>query len=81
MTPAHFDLLLRDVHLATMRGDGAPYGEVRDGAVGIRAGMIAWVGRRADLPRDFAASRIVECDGAWLTPGIDRLPHPSRLRG
>ena len=70
MTPAHFDLLLLDVHLATMRSDGPPYGEVRDGAVGIRADTIAWVGRRADLPRDVSASRTVECGGAWLTPGL-----------
>ncbi|MEO8751885.1 MAG: imidazolonepropionase [Casimicrobiaceae bacterium] len=70
MTPARFDLLLLDVHLATMRSDGPPYGEVRDGAVGIRAGTMAWVGRRADLPRDVGASRVVECNGGWLTPGL-----------
>ena len=70
MIPKHFDLLLIDVHLATMRADGPPYGELRDGAVGVRGGTIAWVGRRSDLPRDVGASHLVECGGAWLTPGL-----------
>jgi len=70
MISASFDLLLVDVHLATMRPGGAPYGELRDGAVGVRGDRIAWVGRRTDLPRDVGAARLVECGGAWLTPGL-----------
>ncbi len=70
MIPAHFDLLLVDAHLATMRAGGTPYGELRDGAVGVSGGTIAWVGRRSDLPRDVGASRLVDCGGAWLTPGL-----------
>jgi len=70
MIPASFDLLLVDVHLATMRPGGAPYGELRDGAVGVRGDRIAWVGRRPDLPRNVGAARLVECGGAWLTPGL-----------
>jgi imidazolonepropionase len=70
MILAHFDLLLVDAHLATMRAGGTPYGELRDGAVGVSGGTIAWVGRRSDLPRDVGASRLVDCGGAWLTPGL-----------
>ena len=70
MIPSHFDLLLVDAHLATMRPDGPPYGGLRDGAVGISGSSIAWVGRRADLPRQVGTSRLVECEGAWLTPGL-----------
>ena len=70
MIPASFDLLLVDVHLATMRAGGPRYGEVHDGAVGVRGDRIAWVGRRTDLPRNVGASRLVECGGAWLTPGL-----------
>ena len=70
MIPAHFDLLLVAAHLATMRAGGTPYGELRDGAVGLSGGTIAWVGRRSDLPRDVGASRLVDCGGAWLTPGL-----------
>ena len=70
MTPAGFDLLLVGAHLATMRGDGVPYGAVRDGAVGIDGDRIAWVGRAADVPRDVAARRTQDCGGRWLTPGL-----------
>jgi imidazolonepropionase len=70
MMPAAFDLLLVGAHLATMRGDGAPYGAVRDGAVGITGGRIAWVGRATDVPRDAAARLTLDCGGRWLTPGL-----------
>jgi len=70
MMPAAFDLLLTGAHLATMRGDGVPYGAVRDGAVGIDGDRIAWVGRAADLPRDMVARRTLDCCGRWLTPGL-----------
>ena len=70
MTPAEFDLLLVDAQLATMRDDGERYGVVRDGAVGLRGGVIAWVGRASDLPRDLAARRTLDCGGRWLTPGL-----------
>ena len=70
MTPAQFDLLLVDAHLATMRSDGGPYGAVRDGAIGIRGDTIAWVGRASDLPRDVVARDTKVCGGRWLTPGL-----------
>jgi imidazolonepropionase len=69
MTPASFDLLLVDAHLATMRGD-EPYGILRDGAVGICGEAVSWVGRAADLPRDVPAAVTLRCAGAWLTPGL-----------
>ena len=71
MTAAAFDLLLVDANVATMRnGDRTPYGAVRDGALGIRGGVIAWVGRAADLPRDVTAKETLRCGGRWLTPGL-----------
>ena len=70
MTPAGFDLLLRDAQLATMRDGGVPYGAVRDGAVGISGDVIAWVGRASDIPRDCPARRTLRCGGRWLTPGL-----------
>ena len=65
-----YDLLLVDAHVATMQAGGAPYGVLRDGAVGIVGDRIAWLGRRADLPRDIPAAQTVRCGGAWLTPGL-----------
>jgi len=66
------DLLVTGGHLATMAKGGAPYGAVRDGAVAVAGGRIAWVGPRAELParfRDDAAAR-VDVAGRWVTPGL-----------
>jgi imidazolonepropionase len=59
------DTLFSNLHLATMVGG---YGEQRDGAVLVRDGRIAWVGPRAQAPREAAA--IVDGGGCWLTPGL-----------
>lgn len=71
MSPSdhHWDALWLNVHLATMNApDG--YGEIRDGAVAVRQGRIAWVGKRADLPRAARPPREHDGGGAWLTPGL-----------
>jgi imidazolonepropionase len=54
-----------NVHLATMAGG---YGELRDGAVRVENGRIVRVGPRAAVPVDGAA--VVDCGGAWMTPGL-----------
>jgi cytosine/adenosine deaminase-related metal-dependent hydrolase len=41
------ELLLTNAAVATM-ADDCPFGLVRDGAVGIENGKIAWMGRAAD---------------------------------
>jgi imidazolonepropionase len=63
------DLIVVNVALATMES-GAPYGAMRDGAVAVRNGKIAWLGPRSARPRTLRAA--VELDGAgcWLTPGL-----------
>jgi imidazolonepropionase len=69
MTPAQVDLLLEDVHLATL-ADAAGYGIVRDAAVGIVGDRIAWLGRARDLPTDIRTTKRVSCAGRWATPGL-----------
>jgi imidazolonepropionase len=73
---APMDLLITNVHLATMRDDrgsdigaggGNGYGELRDGALAVRDGVIAWIGAAADAP---AAARVVDGASGWLTPGL-----------
>ena len=64
-----FDLLITGAHLATMAGDG-PYGEIRNGAIGVRGATIAWVGPQSDLPRDASAQQSLDVHGAWITPGL-----------
>ena len=43
-----WDSLWVNAHLATMEGEG--YGVIRDGALAVRHGRIAWVGPRQSLP-------------------------------
>ncbi len=68
-TALQFDVLVTGVHVATMTGTDA-YGAIRDGAVGIADGTIAWVGRRDALPGDAAAKLELDGGGGWLTPGL-----------
>ncbi|HEX8479951.1 MAG TPA: imidazolonepropionase [Telluria sp.] len=58
------DALFTNAHLASMAGG---YGEVHDGAVGVSAGRIVFVGARANAP---AADVVHDCAGRWLTPGL-----------
>ena len=67
MSGSDFDLVIRNAHLATMAG-AAPYGAIRDGAVGIAGDRIAWVGAARDLPG--GAARTLDAGGRWLTPGL-----------
>ncbi|MES2296501.1 MAG: imidazolonepropionase [Pseudomonadota bacterium] len=62
---AKLDALFTNVHLATM-ADG--YGQLRDGAIGVKDGRIAWIGPRAQAPQ--GAPLVHDCAGRWLTPGL-----------
>ena len=68
-TAPAWDLLLSNVHLATL-ADGNGYGEIRDGAIAVQDGRIAWLGRRADLPAGYRARNEQDGAGCWLTPGL-----------
>ena len=67
-----FDTLYLNANLATMRQGSVPYGAIRDGAIGITEGKIAWVGARADLPgnAEAIATEIHDAERAWITPGL-----------
>jgi imidazolonepropionase len=62
---ARWDALYTKVNLATM-ADG--YGELRDAAIAVQDGRIAWLGLRSELPQ--GARETHDCGGAWLTPGL-----------
>ena len=72
MTGSEWDELWVDVHLATMAPGGAPYGRTDDGALAVKGGRIAWVGRRGELEAAPAklAQAVHEGGGGWLTPGL-----------
>src|SRR5206468_7998151 len=69
MTTTRFDLILDDVHAATLR-DASGYGTIRDAAIGVRGDRIAWIGPARDLTRSATAARRVSCAGTWATPGL-----------
>jgi imidazolonepropionase len=63
-----FDLLLLNGTVATMDGD-TPFGLVREGAVGIAGGRIAWIGPTAQAPAD-GAGAVRDLGGKVVTPGL-----------
>lgn len=65
-----FDGLIVGAHLATLDA-AAGYGEIHDGALGWRDGLLAYVGPRAQLPGDAQAlaREVIEASG-WITPGL-----------
>jgi imidazolonepropionase len=71
LNAAKIDAVWVNVHLATMAETG-PYGMVKDGAVAIDGGKIAWVGKRIDLPADMEsrAARVHDGRNGWITPGF-----------
>lgn len=67
-----WDGLWIDAHVATMLPGGAPYGAIRDAALAVQDGRIAWIGPAAELPGvpEGLALRVHRCAGAWITPGL-----------
>lgn len=67
-----WDGLITHARVATLAGDGVPYGAIEDAAVGWRDGRICHVGPMADLPAAPATLCATPTDarGAWLTPAL-----------
>jgi len=67
---AKWDLLVTNVHLATMvDANLGHYGEVRDGAIAVKDGRIAWLGVASEADPAQAAE-VHDGAGCWLTPGL-----------
>jgi imidazolonepropionase len=64
-----WDVLFTNVHLATMADDEG-YGEIRDAAIAVKDGRIAWLGPQADMPQGAQAVTVHDGGGSWLTPGL-----------
>ena len=63
-------ILLLDCHAATMAENSADgFGAIRNAAIAIKDGRIAWLGRAAKRPAD-RARRVRRLAGAWVTPGL-----------
>ncbi len=61
------DLLLTDLHAATMTGGDGDL--IEDAAIAIRDGAIRWIGPRAALPED-APQEKRSLGGRWVTPAL-----------
>ncbi|MEL0654985.1 imidazolonepropionase [Pseudoalteromonas issachenkonii] len=66
------DLLLTDANIATMDSNiNAPYGAIKNAAIAIKNGKIAWIGEQSTLPSfDVFATPTLSVKGQWLTPGL-----------
>ena len=71
-TDGKWDRLWTGAELATMVPGGEPYGAVRNGAIAVEDGRIAWIGEAADLPGDpeTLAGTVHDAGGRWITPGL-----------
>jgi imidazolonepropionase len=65
------DTLWINAHLATMTPD-RPYGILRDAALAVFQGKIAWVGNMKNLPQEFisGARQVFDVKRGWITPGL-----------
>lgn len=62
--------ILTDLAIATMQPDGAPYGLVSGGAVGVEDGRIAFVGPQDDIPADWRGVGTEAFGGRLMTPAL-----------
>ncbi|MFZ6769045.1 imidazolonepropionase [Undibacterium sp. Di26W] len=66
-TELSWDSLWINVHLACMT-DG--YADIRDAAIAVKDGKIAWLGLQAELPAGYITAKTHDGKGCWLTPGL-----------
>jgi imidazolonepropionase len=80
LNPRPVELVVEGGRLLTMHEGDGPLGLVTDGAVALAGGRVAWVGRRAELPKsglDLAAARRLDAGGRLVSPGlVDCHAHP-----
>jgi len=68
-----WDSLWLNANLATMETDAeTPYGALVKGAIGIKDGRVAWVGKQSNLPGkpDSLAKNTLSANEAWITPAL-----------
>ena len=60
----------RNARLATMSASLPGLGVIERGAVVSRDGRIVFAGSETELPPFSGASKIIDCEGRWVTPGL-----------
>ena len=66
------DVLWIGGNIASMEAGAGPWGAIREAALGVKDGRIAWIGPRADLPGPpgSMAREVRDFAGQWITPGL-----------
>jgi imidazolonepropionase len=59
-----------DLNAATMVESGDPYGMIKDAAIAVVDGLIAWVGPVAGLPDTYKSAPRISLGGQLVTPGL-----------
>src|SRR5579859_5234101 len=67
--PMRCDRLWRNARLMTLAGGADPLGEVDDGVIAAKGGIILYAGPAASSPV-FDADEVIDCHGRWITPGL-----------
>lgn len=62
--------LFTELNVATMEPSGAPYGLLEEAAVVIADGTVAWVGKRAEIPEEYAGLTPTPMGHRLMTPGL-----------
>lgn len=62
-------MILQNAKIATMVGAQA-YGLIAEGSLVVEDGVIAWVGERDSVPKDFVGHEMIDLRGALVTPGL-----------
>ncbi len=64
-----FDLIIRNINIATMAEGGAPYGAIADGLIATQNGRLAYVGPASNFEGGDARETI-DGEGQWALPGF-----------
>lgn len=66
-----FDAIWINASIATMTDNGEPYGSIEDAVLAVKDGLIAFVGKRNDLPAfDSLTTPMYDARGQWILPGF-----------
>jgi imidazolonepropionase len=67
-----FDSLWINLNAATMSDNAKDFGIIKNAAIGITDGKIAWIGAAKDLPGkpDELCEDVFDAAGKWATPGL-----------
>ncbi|MDX1537526.1 imidazolonepropionase [Arsukibacterium sp.] len=66
-----FDAIWINANIATMADNGEPYGAIKNGVLAIKDGLIAFIGKRDELPGfDAMATPLHDMQGQWILPGF-----------